>query len=425
MLRNDNFLQKDGIAIVHITHNDLMGSRFNGHTIHQFLKNSGHESYHLVGKKYGTDSDTVEYKSIFARTIQNIERTLSVHYLLYLTTIPLLLSKCFRRAKLVHYHVIHQMNFSILALPILTRLKPSIWTIHDMWAFTGHCIQSLDCDRWLIGCGKCPDLKIPIKIKRDTTSFMWKIKKWVYRYSKFDLVVASKWMQKKVKASPLLSHFNVHLIPFGIDLDLFCPRESRIDRSIQNHEIPDQNLVLTFRASDMSRIKGFSYLIEALKNLNLKTPITIITTGQEIKIAEQLPYKIEHISFPWVFDDKLLAEIYRVSDICIVPSLGESFCMTAIEAMACGTPVVCFKDTVVEETAFSDAGASVAVKYADSVALASAIEDLANNKAKRLEIAKIARQIAVEHYDDKVHFARIKKLYREILNRKTNRKNEQ
>ena len=82
----------------------------------------------------------------------------------------------FKSSNILHLHNLHGEYFSAFALPELTSIKHTVWTLHDMQAFTGHCAHSYDCDKWLNGCGNCPYLSVSPSIKKDTTKFLLKKK---------------------------------------------------------------------------------------------------------------------------------------------------------------------------------------------------------------------------------------------------------
>jgi hypothetical protein len=124
----------------------------------------------------------------------------------------------------------HGGFFNYLALSRLTENKPAVISLHDMWPFTGHCAYSYDCDRWKIGCGKCPYPDISPPIQRDNTHIEWKLKNWVYRRSNLVIVAQSNWLACEAKQSMLsrfpFSHSN------GIDTDVFKPHDRNQCRSL-------------------------------------------------------------------------------------------------------------------------------------------------------------------------------------------------
>ena len=128
-------------------------------------------------------------------------------------------SEEFKEADIVHYHLIFNYFMSLYSFKKLTEMKPTVWTLHDPWALTGHCVYPVDCKGWLTGCKKCPYLDRYSPLKEDNASSIWNIKKEIYKDLDIDIVVASQWMYNMVKKSPLTKHFErIHLIPFGVDI---------------------------------------------------------------------------------------------------------------------------------------------------------------------------------------------------------------
>ena len=108
--------------------------------------------------------------------------------------------------KQIYYIFIIYMEiiFNLWSLPLLSALKPTVWTLHDMQALTGHCAHSLDCDRWQLetGCGHCPYLKAYPRLWRDTTHQLWKNKQTIYTHSSLYLVTPSVWLQRLIEKKP-------------------------------------------------------------------------------------------------------------------------------------------------------------------------------------------------------------------------------
>ncbi|MHA1344293.1 MAG: glycosyltransferase, partial [Promethearchaeota archaeon] len=79
---------------------------------------------------------------------------------------------------LIHLHNIHGYYLNLNFIKFLERLDiPVVWTLHDGWSMTGRCAYWLDCEKWKVGCGNCPDLSSYPKTFIDSSSFMWKKKK--------------------------------------------------------------------------------------------------------------------------------------------------------------------------------------------------------------------------------------------------------
>lgn len=402
--------------VLQIGNVDITGSRFNGQDLHVALSQKGFKSHHLVWKKLGSQVDTSElqyaFKTELKAVISNIEKELSLQSLLHPAPFAIAKNKQFKSADLVHYHLLHTGWFSLFGLPWLSKKKPSVLTLHDPWNMTGHCIYPRSCDRWKIGCGNCPDLNVMESMKKDNTHKMWQIKKDVFAKSKFDIVVASKWMLKMVQESPIFSHCNHHLVPFGIDLEKFCPGDSQAAR--KRLGVFPGNIVICLRAS-VSPFKGIEYIHEALEKLSTTAQLTILTFEDKHLFKKYLG-KHQLIDLGWVDDPQLSADAYQAADFFLMPSTAEAFGVMAIEAMACAKPTVFFEGTSLSEVTFAPEG-GISVPMGDAGELARVMDDLIENPQMRSTIGQKARKLAEQHYNWNQHVAKMIDLYKTILSR--------
>lgn len=405
------------MKILQISNIDTFGSKFNGVDLASSLNKHSIET-----KVYAWDKKTknenvykliqLPGKKIIRKIINIIENFLSIQSLLYPFSFFLYFKKYFKSADLVHYHLIHTGFFNLLSLPLLTKRKPSVWTLHDPWAITGHCIYPYNCKKYLSGCGQCETLKSPIKMHFDNTKLMWKIKKIIFKKSKFDIIVASNYMHKMVTASPLTDGHKIHTVPFGIDLNIYKPISQ--DECKKKLNIKQENFVIFFRASE-SEYKGQTYIKECLKNINTNKPISIITSDYKNQFDE-FKDKFQVIDLGWIMDNQLLAEAYNTCDIFLMPSTAEAFGLMAAEAMACGKTVLTFEGTSIEEVICSPTG-GIAVRMRDYNALRAAIEDLINDPEKNKIIGNNALEIAKVKYNQNSYIINIANIYKEIIAR--------
>jgi glycosyltransferase involved in cell wall biosynthesis len=405
-----------------VSDNDLIGNRFNGHDLHLLLNKRGIESKQLVRTKRSNDPSTFEIaENVLDRASVNwltnrIERELLVHSLLYPFSFQLLFDKHFLEADVVHYHLIQNYFFNIGSFPILSRLKPSVWTLHDPWAITGHCIHPFDCDRWQTGCGECPRLDSEFAIKQDSSALNWELKKIYYHSSNIDIVVASKWMLNKAQQSPLLSKFRLHLIPFGIDLETFRPLDSE-EAKVQLG-IPADRFVILFRGTNWE-LKGIKVIKALLHRLCSEQPICLLNVGSFDDNREDMSEfgsKFQIVDVGWVMDVERLVRAYNAADIVLMPSLAEGFGMMAVEAMGCGIPVIAMEGTALPETLFVPLG-GICVPQGDVEELLRATQRLVKFPEERHRIGQNARQLAVKHYDVNDYVDKIIALYREVVER--------
>lgn len=322
----------------------------------------------------------------------------------------------FRRADVVHLHLIHaRANLSILSLPELSRLKPLVWTLHDPWALTGGCEHSYECERWLTGCAaRCPHPRRRSLGERYTPYLHWKIKRRVYERTDVTLVVASRWMEERVKRSPLLRHFPRHQIPFGIDLNVFTPRSKTECKAVLG--IPANHRVIAFRGARLAsdRFKGMRWLMEALASYQSTVPTWLLIFGDGTDFAALSPRY--HVMNPGWLDGIDLATALSAADVFVMPSIQESFGLMAVEAMACATPVVVFEGTALPEVIRSPRG-GVAVAAADSIALTRAIDLLLADEELRKQLGRQGREIAEREYDVAMYASRHIGLYTEAIGR--------
>jgi glycosyltransferase involved in cell wall biosynthesis len=240
---------------------------------------------------------------------------------------------------LLHFHNLHD---SYINLPMLFNYVKKhkikvVWTLHDCWAFTGHCpyFTLAKCDKWKTGCGNCPQKNIYPKTYLDTTSFMWKKKReWFTGIENLTIVTPSQWLADLVKQS-FLKDYPVKVINNGIDLEIFKPTDSDFRKK---YHLEDKYIVLGV-AFGWGIRKGLDAFIELAQRLDERFQIVLV--GTDDKVDQQLPSNI--ISIHRTHNQQELAEIYSAVDIFVNPTREEVFGLVNAETLACGTPIVTFK----------------------------------------------------------------------------------
>lgn len=407
------------MKILQVTHTDLVGKRFNGYELSRHLRSVGHDSRNCVWRKESRDPGTWElwptrYKTLLNTLWKSFERRTSVQALLHPAAFALAADRRFRWADVVHYHLIHTGFFSLAALPLLSRIRPAIWTLHDPWPLTGHCVHPGGCERWTAGCGNCPDLDTQWAVKRDRTALNWRAKKFLYRASKLDVVVSSRWMRDLVSRSPLMEGLRVHHIPLGVDLNVFRPLDTEECR--RRLGVFPGSQVISFRASP-SEFKGLDIITQCLRRLDSNRPLCLITFNDR-GLLDEFRGRYQIIDLGWVDDDELAATAYNASDVFLMPSQAEAFGLMAVEAMACGRPVVVCDGTSLPDTVFAPRG-GIAVPRGDSDALLAVLKFLLGDDEVRRNLGQSALELAIRHYDFRDHAARLLGFYREISERQS------
>ena len=412
--------------ILHISNTDLVGGRFTGYYMQQSLDNS-----YNVEMAVWTKLSQSSYVHLIppgnhvlhslANTAMRISGRVGLDGLAGFGGWVLPNKDYFKRADVVHLHLIHNStNLSVLSLPMLSRQKPIVWTIHDPWAITGGCVHSFECDRWLTGCApRCPHPRLKSLFQHYAPFLHWRIKKLVYQRADMTLIVASQWMHDRIEKSPLLRQLPCHRIPFGINLEVFKPR-SKIECR-KKLGIAQDHKVIAFRdvglESTWTKIKGMHWLMAALKIYEPQEPtcLLIFEDGKGFKI---LSPRYSVITPGWV-DGEDLAIALSAADVFLMPSIQEAFGLMAVEAMACGTPVIVFEGTALPDVIKSPLG-GIAVPAKDSVALAGAIKRLLDDDDLRSELGRQARQIAEREYAFPMYVQRHISLYEEVIERHHN-----
>lgn len=409
--------------IVQVTEADLPGKIFNGYELAKSLNKLGYNASQIVIEKYGNDEFVkpllTENEKFVRNILKSLENELSMNAGLFPYGNNLLNNCVFNSSDIVHYHLIHNNFLSINDFQKLTNCKKSVWTIHDPWLVTGHCIYPLECENWKEGCYECKNLNdTTFRLKFDKANELWRIKRNALKNVNIDLVVGSDFMLKYLKNSPITKHMDkIHKIPFGIDLDKIDFQEKSIAKKEFN--IPENNIVIGFR-NESNSIKGVKYICEALMSLESSENVILITVGNE-KVPIDLKEKFKILELGWQNDEKVMNKFYNATDIFLMPSLAETFGLMAIEAMVHECNVIVFKDTVLEEITFSNK-CGIAVKYKSSYELANKIQELIYNKDERIYRGKLGKEIVSKYYKYSDYIDKHIKLYENIFER--NKENE-
>lgn len=240
---------------------------------------------------------------------------------------------------IIHLHNLHS---GYINLPILTRFIkksriPVVWTLHDCWAFTGHCPHFAyeKCEKWKTGCFDCPRYRSYPKSIFDNSKFMWKWKKkWFSNFPNLTIVTPSQWLCDLLSES-YLKDYKRQVIYNGIDLEVFHPIESTFAK---DNDLEDKKIVLGV-SSVWSDRKGLDVFIELSKRLS--DDYAIVLVGTDDNIDKTLPDRV--ISIHRTENAKKLAEIYSAADVFVNPTREDTFPTVNIEALACGAPVITFK----------------------------------------------------------------------------------
>lgn len=311
---------------------------------------------------------------------------------------------------IIHLHNIHgyYLNYPIL-FSFLRRLNiPLVWTLHDCWAITGHCthFENIGCQKWQTNCHSCPQKKIypaSIFIDRSRKNHLDK-KKYFLLPEKIEIVTVSNWLNRIIGMS-FLSNYPRTTIHNGINLNVFQP----VQDSILREQYGLQNsIILLGVASKWTENKGLGDFIALSKELDAQERIVLI--GLSSSQIKNLPENI--IGLERTQNIEELASWYSMADVYINTSVEESFGMTTVEAMACGTPVVVYDATACPEMVNEKVGEVVAKNNVDE--LHKAVKSILS-KGKP-EYSRNCRELVEKNFNKNDRFRDYLSLYKKSLN---------
>ena len=313
----------------------------------------------------------------------------------------------------INLHCIHgyHINYEILFDYLQLKNIPVVWTFHDCWSFTGHCshFESVGCDKWKIECNNCAlKYDYPKCVGFDNSRRNYKIKKKTFlSIPNLEIVSVSKWLNGLVCQS-FFKDMPKRVIYNGIDTDIFKYRESNLR---ERYGLCNK-IVLIAAASTWSQAKGLSDYIELSKRLSDEYKIVLV--GLTDKHIQSLPKGI--LPIPKTNNAIELAELYSMADISLNLSYQETFGLTTVEAMACGTPVIVYNKTASPELITPETG--IVVKAGNLEDLIYAIKTISlNGKAK---YSKECIERAKKEFDKKARFNDYINLYDSLIGRNHN-----
>ncbi len=226
---------------------------------------------------------------------------------------------------------LHWINNGFFNIEYLNQIKiPIVWTIRDMWPFTGGCHYTLECQKFINECSKCPLIKSYYQNKDIIKSLFYK-KKRILSDKKIYIVPISKWLEKQSKKSLLLKDKNFVQIYNSIDNENFYYED--INESRKFLGLPKNKFIILFGSQNLDdELKDNSKIIEIYKKLN--NEYFFMSFGNKTSKFNGIK------NFGFIKDKKILRKIYSSANLFISFSKQEAFGKTLGEAILCNTPVV-------------------------------------------------------------------------------------
>jgi glycosyltransferase involved in cell wall biosynthesis len=311
---------------------------------------------------------------------------------------------------------LHWICFNFLSIADIAKINaPIVWSLHDMWAFTGGCHYVVEagnimCDKYTQNCGICDFLGN--KESKDLSFKVLRRKKKAFTKIKSMTVIGlSKWLQNCAKSSSVFASKRVVNLPNPINTDIFKPMDKFQSRVLWN--LPKNKKLILFgaMAATSTPYKGFTELIEALNKINTENVEFVVFGSSKPQNPPQLPCKVHYLGH--LHDDARLVSLYSACDVMIIPSKRENLSNAIMESLSCGTLVVCFDIGGNSDMVNHKINGYLAQSF-DTFDLAKGIDWVLNNENYD-ELSKNAREKVVREFDYGIVAKRYINLYEEIL----------
>lgn len=416
------------MRILHITYSDLQGGAARAaYRIHKGLLGLGIDSEMLVQTKKSNEPEiSTPYTSRIKKVIPILRAYAnSAIQKLQHTENPILHSSNVLSSRLhkkinasdadiIHLHWINEEMISIKEIAKIK--KPIVWTLHDMWAFSGaeHYDDLENPARYVGGYKKNnrPETYSGLDIDRWT----WSRKNKYWKDANFKFVTPSKWLGNCLSESKLFEGQQATVIPNGLDTTVFKPTGKKVAREILN--LPPFKKIVLYGAmsAESNPIKGYPKLIQAKRHLyenkNIEDLYFVVFGGDYKRTGQESNFTTKYLGR--INNDITLSLIYSAADVMVVPSLMEAFGQTASEAMACGTPTVVFNSTGPRDIVDHKKNGYLAKPYF-SVDLAKGIEWVVEDKERHKLLSEQARKKAETNFASEKVSTQYSELYKSIL----------
>ncbi|MFY9228217.1 MAG: glycosyltransferase [Candidatus Microsaccharimonas sp.] len=383
--------------------NDLIGNKFNGHDLHINLRKLDVDSSHLVWNKESNDPNTYiiagqDNDRDYYRNASTLLRSrYKLDYINNHVMYEVVYNKLFLDADIAHFHLMHNGLLDFSVLPLASRLKPIVWTIHDSWIVGGDPIEGDD--EGYFFSDEIKDMAVSYDLKKDALE-----------KSDITYIANSNYTKTMLEKSAMFKGKKIHYIPFGIDLNTFTKKDKIKTR--KKYKVKSSDIVLMARGSGGSR-KGSDYVKYAVERLaNEYDNIHLIVVGSAGDL-DDLAKIVKVTTYGWIKDDNLLSDLYSLSDLFLMPSRREYFGMMAVEAMACGTLPIVIDGTSLPDAV--DAPIHGVSTERDMHKYYEAVKYYIDNTTERENRAALSVEYVKKNHDKTDYTKAIDDLYRQTI----------
>ena len=407
------------MKILHINyHQNQGGASVATNRLVEALNKNCIDSKLLVNEKKNESKEVFpQFKNVYEIYLHKIKKKLSIYIKkilgannIYKDSISIFPSRLHKKINQSKFDIVnlHWICNEMLSIKEVKEIKkPIVWTLVDMWPFTGSTHYTSN-DFYKFSNKKFDEKKI------------FNIQNWVLnrkiKYFNKDIVIIciSKWLEKLVRESHIFKNNKIYTIPCTIDVNDWEPIEKKFARKTLDFDTDKKYFLFSAYNGINDERKGFDLLLKALTKLDIdKKKFTIIILGNADGLNKiNKLYEYDFQIFDQNFNDnkKLLKTIYSACDILIMPSKLEAFGQVALEAGSCSLPCVSFKNTGVEDIINHNEDGYLA-DYLNIEDLARGI-NLLNIESIHNKMSKNIRNKVVQEFS----YENISKKYKDIYN---------
>lgn len=314
------------------------------------------------------------------------------------------------RPDAINVHNLHGANWSSELVVICAEYAPVVWTMHDMWSFSGRCGYSYECRKFITGCdATCPTPGEYPALSPPQIGQAWRKKNKLYaKLPDLVGVCPSRWLANESKQGLWREH-RVEVIPNGLPLGVYSLVDRRLAREAL--QLPCESPVVLVAADFLNeRRKGAQFIAPAIRTVKTR-PLTVLTMGNNPPILDVPGVTFMHLGYVNVERVKVLA--YAAADVFVHPAPVDNLPNGVMEAIACGTPVVAFPVGGVVEMVFPDTSGWLAERLT-ATSLAEAIEKALEQIRDGQPLRHACRALAEAEFSDSLQATRYRDLFESV-----------